>query len=159
MLSIWKILQKRLLILAILPTVFSCTVTKYVPIETQVNVRDSVAISYRDSVVIIPTERIVDIVRQYDTLYLESSAAKSTAFIDTSTHTLKGTLENKQEIQYKYVYRDRVEYRDSIQIKEVPVEVTKIEKERYIPLLVKILSIIGGLSLAVSAGWVISKFV
>lgn len=152
-------MQKRLLILAILPTFFSCTVTKYVPIETQVNVRDSVAISYRDSVVIIPTERIVDIVRQYDTLYLESSAAKSTAYIDTSTHTLKGTLENKQEIQYKYVYRDRIKYRDSIQIKEVPypVEVEKVVK--VVPLWAKILSWIGGISLAVAAGWVISKFV
>jgi hypothetical protein len=61
--------------------------------------RDSLII--RDSVVITPIERIVDIVPQYDTLHLQTSLAKSKAWIDTTTHTLKGEITNKKQEQNK----------------------------------------------------------
>ena len=34
-------------------------------------------------------------------------------------------------VKYKYIYKDRVEYRDSIVTKEVPIEVTKEVKTHY----------------------------
>ena len=72
----------------------------------------------------------MDLVAQYDTLNLETSLAKSQAYVDTTTHTLKGNIENKQGIQQQYkekiIYR---EHRDTLwREKEVPVEVVKEKK-------------------------------
>ena len=107
----------------------------YVPIEGNTNVRDSVVISYRDSIKIIPVEKIVDVVPTYDTLKMETSVAKAQAFVDTTTHTLKGSLQNKKEIEYKYIYKDRIEYRDSIVYEPKPYPVEK--EVKYIPKLYK----------------------
>ena len=54
--------------------------------------------------------------------------AEAEAYVDTTTHTLKGSLNNKQGTTTKIKYVDRIQYRDSIQIKEVPIPV-KVEKE------------------------------
>lgn len=117
--------------LVILLTLFGCGTIKPVPVETiiQYETRDSLVL--RDSTVIIPVERVVDVVPPYDTLKLETSMAEALAWVDTTTHTLKGKLENKTGIQYKYLYKDRVEYRDSIVTKEIPVEVEKIVNKHY----------------------------
>lgn len=112
----------------------SCGVTNQLPPATDTtNIRDSIAIHYVDSTVIIPVERIVDIVPQYDTLIMETSMAKSTSYVDTLTHTIKGKLENKKGIEYKYIYKDRIEYRDSIHVvkEPYPVEVEKIVHKHY----------------------------
>lgn len=85
--------------------------------EIKTILRDSVVIM--DSVVITPIERIVDIVTQYDTLHLQTSLAKSKAWVDTTTHTLKGEITNKKQTQNKnrieVKYINRV---DSVFIKE-----------------------------------------
>lgn len=146
-------------IIAIFLTVSCSPKVRYIPVHSDTNVRDSVIVSYRDSIRVIPIERIVDIVAEYDTLFLETSLAKSVAYVDTNTHTLRGEIQNKQEIVYKTVYKDRIEYKDSIQTKEIPVEIVVEKVKKVVPLWAKILSIIGGISLAVAAGYVASKFI
>lgn len=108
--------------------VVSCSLFKEVPVKDQINIRDSIAIHQVDSVVYIPKEVIKDIVPVYDTLKMETSMAEAEAYVDTTTHTLKGSLKNKQGTTTKIKYVDRVQYRDSIQIKEVPIPV-EVKKE------------------------------
>jgi len=116
------------IILSLLLIVAGCGVTKpNIPgPSNQVNVRDSIVYNIVDSTVIHPVEVIKDIVPVYDTLQLETSLAEATAYVDTSMHILRGTIKNKEGYTQKIKYVDRVEYRDSIQIKEVPFEVEKI---------------------------------
>ena len=107
----------------------SCSCLKHIPKEEiRYVLRDSTVTVFRDSVLFIPVERVVDVVQPYDTLKMETSLASSTAYVDTATHTLKGTLENKKgvekhhKLEYKYI-----EKRDTTFIK-VPVEVVKEKK-------------------------------
>ena len=99
--------------------------------NVQVVVKDSTVIRDSLRVVDLPVERIVDMVAVYDTLELETSLAKSRAWVDTNRHMLVGDIENKNQAKIKVEYRDRIIYRDSIYTKEVPVpyevvkEVTK----------------------------------
>lgn len=67
----------------------------------------------------------------YDTLKMETAMAKAQSWVDTITHTLKGTLTNKQGTIYKYKDREKTVYRDSLVYKEVPVEVEKEVKTHY----------------------------
>ncbi len=123
---------KFLLLIIYLFITLSCGTVKpsIQPINNQLVIRDSIQIHQVDSVVIIPKEVIKDVVPVYDTLSLETSKAKARAWVDTTKHILRGEIENKSGIEYKYIYKDRVEYKDSIQVKEVPVpvEVEKIVK-------------------------------
>ena len=87
------------------------------------------AISFIDSVV--PVERYIDIVRDYDTLTLETSQAKAQCWVDSIF--LKGMIENKKVINYKYidrwhnitndsiVYKDKIDYVETIKYKKNPV--------------------------------------
>lgn len=111
--------------------VASCSTVRYIPTETTeiINYIDSLII--KDSTVIIPIERIVDIVPEYDTLTMETSLAKSVSYVDTASHTLKGKLANKQGTVTKIKYVDRVVYRDTTITKEIPVPVEVPQK--YVP--------------------------
>ena len=100
------------------------------PSENIVNVKDSVRIEIRDSINWIPKEKIVNITLPNQESNLETSLAKSQAYTD-SLGFLHHNLENKECVKTKYVYKDRIQYRDSIQIKEVPYPVEKPVK--YIP--------------------------
>lgn len=115
-------------ILTISLFVVSCALFKEVPVKDQINIRDSIVVHQVDSVVYIPKEVIKDIVPVYDTLKMSTSMAEAEAYVDTTTHTLKGSLNNKQGTTTKIKYVDRIQYRDSIQIKEVPIPV-KVDKE------------------------------
>lgn len=113
-------------------TIFSCK-TPQPSVTTIVNRVDSTVITYKDSTIYteIPVEKIVDIANLLDTLNMETSIAKAQAWVDTTTNTLKGSLENKDTVLPKVVYlpsKVKVEYRDSIQTKEIPVEVI-VEKK------------------------------
>lgn len=127
-------MKHLLYILMILAVLVGCGTTHYTPSEnTNVHyeIRDSVR--YIDSLVPvpIPVERIVDVVPVYDTLKLETSVARAQAYVDTTTHTLRGRIEHKKDsIKTVIKYRDRkvIEYRDSVSIKTVPVEVEVIRK-------------------------------
>lgn len=116
-------------------TFIGCSTTRYVPVKEVerevVNYKDSIRI--RDSIVITPVERIVDIVPVYDTLRLETTQARAKAYVDTTLHLLRGSIENKDKAktEVREVIRF-VERTDTIYIeKPVPYEVEK--KVRYVP--------------------------
>lgn len=122
--------MKRFFYIICLFILVSCGSVKYIPTETKViyNYIDSTIVSYKDSVIFIevPVERIVDVIAQYDTSRLETTVAKSTAYVDTTTHTLKHSLINKDTVikkEVKIEYVDRIVYKDSVIIEHVPVEV------------------------------------
>lgn len=67
---------------------------------------------------------------------MESSVALSKSYVDTLTHTLKGTLKNKEDIVYRDRWRDRVvEVKDTVYV-EKPIQVEK--PVRYVPKLYKV---------------------
>lgn len=93
-------------------------------------VKDSLI--YRDSIVYIPQERIVEIVPQLDTLFMDIETASSKAYLDTANMLLRGELKSKKKEVVKYQtiieYRDRV---DTVYIKEPqPYEIEKITYKR-----------------------------
>ena len=112
-----------------------CGTIRPVPVQTTTDVKVTVkdSIRWKDSTIYVqvPVERYVDVVRQYDTLRLETELAHAEAYVDTLTHNLKGSIENRKD-PFKTVikYQDRkVEIRkDSIIVKEVPVDVEVIRK-------------------------------
>ena len=124
---------KHVLILTLIFLLISaCGTVRPTPSEnthTTVVVRDS--IRWHDSTlyVQVPVESYVDVVPVYDTLKLESTLAKSISYVDTTTHTLKGRLEQVGNVETVVKWKERVvtEYRDSVSIKEIPVEVEVIK--------------------------------
>ena len=102
------------------------------PSENIVNVKDSVRIEIRDSINWIPKEKIVNITLPNQESNLETSLAKSQAYTD-SLGFLHHNLENKEGVKTKYVYKDRIQYRDSIQIKKEPYPVEIVKEKKYIP--------------------------
>lgn len=116
-------------------TFMGCSTTRYVPVkETEkevTNHKDSIRI--RDSIVVIPVERIVDVVPTYDTLKMETTQARAKAYVDTTLHLLRGSIENKEnaKTEVREVIKF-VERTDTIYVeKPVPYEVEK--KVRYVP--------------------------
>lgn len=128
------------LFIILLLTFMGCSTTRYVPVsgvEKEVtNYRDSIRI--KDSIVVIPVERIVDIVPQYDTLKMETTQAKAKAYVDTTLHLLRGSIENKNKAKtevrevVKFVERTDTLYIE----KPVPYEVEK--QVRYVPAIYKL---------------------
>lgn len=128
------------LFIILLLSFVGCSTTRYVPVkETEkevVNYKDSVRI--RDSIVVIPVERIVDVVPAYDTLRLETTQARAKAYVDTTLHLLRGSIENKDKAKtevrevVKFVERTDTVYVE----KPVPYEVEK--KVRYVPAIYKL---------------------
>ena len=116
--------SSAIILLAILT---GCATIRPVPVETVIRYETRDSLILRDSTVMIPIERIVDVVPAYDTLKMETSMAEARAWVDTTTHTLKGELKNKAGTQYKYVDREKIVYKDSIVTKEVPVEVEVVK--------------------------------
>lgn len=121
-------------------TFMGCSTTRYVPVkETEkevVNYKDSIRI--RDSIVVTPIERIVDVVPTYDTLRLETTQAKAKAYVDTALHLLRGSIENKDKAktEVREVIKF-VERTDTIYVeKPVPYEVEK--KVKYVPAIYKL---------------------
>lgn len=115
-------------------TLISCGTTQVLAEKETIEkiiVKDSLI--YRDSIVYIPQERIVEIVPQLDTLFMDIETASSKTYLDTTNMLLKGELKSKKKEVVKYQtiieYRDRI---DTVYIKEPqPYEV--IKKEKYIP--------------------------
>lgn len=133
----------------------------YVPVETvkEVHTRDSVY--FRDTVVRVELEkaRLSDFVDVGDTLVLATDLARATAFVDSTKGILRGTIENiKPYIEKPVPVQHKIEYRDSIITKEVPVpvEVEKIVKRT--PWIMRVLSGIGIIALGLLLGWFIGKY-
>lgn len=79
----------------------------------------------------------MDIIKQIDTSKLETSLAKSVAYVDTNSLMIIHSLENKDTVvstrvvyQDRFIEKEKIIYRDSIETKEVPVEVI-VEKKYY----------------------------
>ena len=154
-------MKKIISLIILLFFMVSCGITSQVPIETIINYKDSTIVHTVDSVVYTPIYEVKDIVNQLDTLHLETDLAAAQAYLDTSLNLLKGSIKNKKEQQVKYIYKDRIQYRDSIQIKEVPVEVVKEKIIRKAPWYNWILwpfSIIGFISILLLAIKLYLKF-
>ena len=128
---------------------FSCSTIKYVPIkgDTVVEYRDTTI--YKDSIVYTPKEVVKEIVPELDTLSMETSLAKATAYLDTTNRMLRGTIENKKGITEQIKYKEKIVYRDSVVTQEIPVEVTKeVVKYRH-TFFDKLCWLISGLSISI----------
>lgn len=119
-----------------------CGAAKHYPVETRVLYRDTTIIRHDTVSVPIPVERIVEVVPELDTLHLETSVAQATAYLDTTLGMLKGEIHNKPvEISKEIMTQEKTVYRDSLVVREVPVEVPV--PERYVPKALIVLSTIG----------------
>jgi hypothetical protein len=128
----------------------ACGVTHHLPPESEhtiVHYIDSIA--WHDSTIIhyLTKERYVDITKPLDTLNLETSYAKAEAYLDTSMNVLRGSIENKDvPIETVIKWKEKIVYKDSIQVKEIPYpvevpkEVTKYPKTYWWLLAFSILS-------------------
>lgn len=130
--------MKRILAILSLFAVLSTACTKriYVPIEKTeyVTVRDSVY--FRDTLIRIELEkaRLADFVDVGDTLVLQTDLSRSTAYLDTTSGKLCGTLENIKKYAEKTVpLKEKIVYRDSISYKEIPVPVEVIKETKTTP--------------------------
>lgn len=129
-----KMMYRGLLVFVCMFLLLSCRsprdVTKTTDKEKiEIIYKDSVR--FYDSVVVVPVERYVDAVRDYDTLTLETSQAKAQCWVDSIF--LKGMIENKSIVQYKYVdkwhtitndsivYKDKIDYVETIKYIKNPV--------------------------------------
>lgn len=117
--------------MAVLIILGGCSVQKHLPsTNTKIVYKDSVVLHTEYVSVPIPIEN-EKIITNTQKSHLETSVAISDAEID-STGYLHHTLNNKKDsIKTKIQYVDKIQLRDSIQIKEVPVEVEK--EVKYIP--------------------------
>ena len=118
------------LILAFYGLLTGCSAPKYLPSSNiKIVSKDSLVVHTELVSIAIPNESHSIITKSKS--HLETSVAESDASID-SLGMLHHTLTNKKDsIKTKIQYIDRISYRDSIQTKEVPVEV-KVPV-RYIP--------------------------
>ena len=108
--------------------IHSCAVTKPVTVQEQTiyTYKDS-TILHRDTISVeIPVEKYINVVKD-TTSILSTQIATSTARVDTNGF-LYHTLENRAEnaLKKEIVYQDKIIYRDSTIVKEIPVEVEKI---------------------------------
>lgn len=124
----------------------SCKTIQYVPVETVKEVRIKDSVYFRDTLIRIELEkaRLSDFVDIGDTLVLSTDLARSTAFLDTASGTLRGTLENiKKEAVQNVPLKEKIVYKDSIVTKEIPVPVEVIKEVRKVPLFYKIFTVLG----------------
>ena len=125
--------MKRLFLLILLFVLVSCGTTKYLPVQTieKIEYRDSL-IYIKDTITIpIEKEVIKEVIPSIDTSYLETSVAKSVAYLDTAKRQLHHTLTQEGEVKTIIDTTHIITYIDRIVEKEVPVEV-EVEKP-YIP--------------------------
>lgn len=124
----------------------ACTTIKYLPIKEKeyVTIRDSVY--FRDTLIRIELEkaRLSDFVNVGDTLVLQTELARSTAFLDTTSGTLRGTLENiKKEAVQNVPLKEKIVYKDTTITKEIPVPVEVEKVKKVVPLFYKIFTVLG----------------
>lgn len=119
------------LVLAFYGLISGCSSPRYIPASNiKIVSKDSLYIHTELVSIAIPLESHT-IVTPTKKSHLETSVAESDAEID-SLGLLHHTLVNKKDsLKSKIQYVDKIVYRDSIEIKEVPFEVEK--KVPYIP--------------------------
>lgn len=111
-----------------------CSVQRELPTQKIETVyRDSVRIKDSTVITIIPKERIVDIVPQYDTLKLSIEAAEAKSWVDTSLHCLRGQIEAKSRQESRISYKEKIQYKDTTIIKEIPVPYPVEVEKKVVP--------------------------
>lgn len=138
-----------LISLLLIVGVSSCSSSKPTiqPIETVYVYKDTTVIHTDTIHIDLPNESMTDVVIPTDTLRLETSIAKAEAYIDTTTNTLKGSIENKDaQIEKEIIYKDKIIEKQVF--KEIPIEVVKEVKVKEKPWYFNILSIFALLGLA-----------
>jgi hypothetical protein len=127
-----------------------CTKTVYIPTETiyKTEVRDSI-IYLKDTIEVkIPEEKIVEVLPEIDTSFLETNIASSTAYLDRDNKTLHHTLENKPT-SLKTVIDTVVVTKIVKEYLEKPI-ITEVEKEiPYVPVFAWICIIYSILSIGI----------
>ena len=120
-----------IVILAFYGLISGCSSPRYIPASNiKIVSKDSLIVRTELISVAIPLESHT-IVTPAKKSHLETSVATSDAEID-SLGMLHHTLTNKKDsIKTKIQYIDKIVYRDSIDVREVPVEVEK--KVPYVP--------------------------
>ena len=114
-----------IVILAFYGLISGCSSPRYIPSSSNIRIiaKDSVFVHTELVGAAIPLESHSIITKKKS--HLETSVAESDALID-SLGLLHHTLTNKKDsIKTKIQYIDKIVYRDSIEIKEVPFEVEK----------------------------------
>lgn len=110
----------------------SCGTPKYITVTEKEYIKDTVKIKADTVKVEIPKEVVVNVVPQLDTLKMETSVAESTAYLDTLTNTLKGTLKNKKtELQKEIQTVEKIKFIERKVEVPVPVEVVKKKTPRW----------------------------
>ena len=115
----------KIFLIIVILAFYGCSMPKYLPSSNiKIISKDSLYVHTEFVSAPIPIENH-SIVTPIKKSHLETSVATSDASIDT-LGMLHHTLTNKKDsIKTKIQYADRIVYKDSIQIKEVPVEVEK----------------------------------
>lgn len=145
------------IIIVILILCTACKTIQYVPIkgDTVVEYRDTTI--WKDSLIYTPVEVVKEVVPYMEPLQMETSLAKAEAYVDTTTRTLKGKIENKKGITEQVKWREKIVYRDSVVTQEIPVEVTK-EVVKYRHTFWDQLSwLISGLSISILIIYIVKK--
>ena len=129
-----------------------CSTIKEVPIQQidRIEYRDSVVFVHDTISVPVPYEVVREVIPDIDTSYLETSVARSVAYLDKEKKQLSHSLEQKGEVKTKYDTVIVVEYVDKYIEREIPVPV-EVEKP-YIPKFFWIVTIYAAI---ISTWWLI----
>lgn len=126
-------MRKIIGILLLYGILSSCSAIKEIPINNidRIEYRDSVVFIHDTISVPVPYEVVREVIPDIDTSYLETSVARSVAYLDKEKKQLSHSLEQKGEVKTKYDTVIVVEYVDKYIEREIPVPV-EVEKP-YIP--------------------------
>lgn len=126
-------MRKIIGILLLYGILSSCSAIKEIPINNidRIEYRDSVVFIHDTISVPVPYEVVREVIPDIDTSYLETSVARSVAYLDKDKKQLSHSLEQKGEVKTKYDTVIVVEYVDKYIEREIPIPV-EVEKP-YIP--------------------------
>lgn len=124
--------MKNKLIFLVWLLFFSCGTPKYITVKETEVIKDTVKIKADTVRVEIPKEVVINVVPELDTLKMETSIAESTAYLDTLTNTLKGTLKNKKtELRKEIQTVEKIKFVEHKVEVPVPYEVVKTKTPRW----------------------------
>lgn len=122
--------MKKILTIISLIILTSCGLCHHLPPETNVSVRDSVVINYKDSTILHHKTVNKDYAGLLDTLRIQGEHSSMTAYADTTKFMIKGELV-EEPFKERVIWKTKTEYKDSIKIVKEPYPVEKPVK--YIP--------------------------
>lgn len=124
--------MKNKLIFLVWLLFFSCGTPKYITVKETEVIKDTVKIKADTVRVEIPKEVVINVVPELDTLKMETSIAESTAYLDTLTQTLKGSIKNKKtELKKEIQTIEKTKFVERKVEVPVPYEVVKTKVPRW----------------------------